>query len=210
MGTHDVENIEAGDELYIDGREATVDWALGGEFCVTYENGDSRTIGSDETHNLIKEEDLNREERIAKFVPYLGMRCHDLGKTTSEEIEEPMVAIHNKFHGAECMFNAAAMKRGHLHQYQHANLLVSDHPYVFAISPVVKSETHSGTVEFNYRSLDISNLAHELKLTKFFKRDGMGDHRWLPTQWDEVNEMFIVDVSILCEDLIVDRKTNRE
>jgi len=210
MGTHDVENIEAGDELYIDGREATVDWALGGEFSVTYQNGGSRTIDEDEILKVIREEDLGNEQRTATFVPYFGMSYYEINHTSNQEFEEPMVAVRDTRQGIECVFNDTAMERGNLPQYDHVNLLVSSQPFIFAISPAIESATHSGSVELNYRRVDISKLAKELNFSEFFRRYGVGEHRWLKTQWDDENEMFIVDISCLRDDLIVDRKTNRK
>lgn len=219
MAPFEVESIEAGDELYIDGKEATVEWAMGGEFSVVYEDGHSRTITGDEVHRLRKEEDLDEGSCIVKFTPYYGKplsrACPSVSSRLTDDFEEPMVAIQStrrtnkRGRETHCLFNKTAIEKANLAQYQHANLLVSERPYVFAVSPVIEGLTHSGSVELNRGKVDISKLAKDLSFHDFYKNDARCDHRWLKAQWDETNEMFIVDVSCLNTELIIDREINR-
>ncbi|MFD1570311.1 MULTISPECIES: hypothetical protein [Haloferacaceae] len=210
MGINDIKNISPGDELIIDGKKAVVESPIGTEFTVAYPNGGTKTFSTSKIHHLVKEEDLDHNHHVATFVPYFAKSSYDIGDATGEEFEEPMVDIRDAGHRIKCVFNSAAEVRGRLGQYQHANLYVSNQPYVFAISPVTESETHTGTVELNRRSVDISKLADSLGFKTFYWKEGMGNHRWLPTQWDEMNEMFTVDASCLTRDPVIDRKTNRE
>lgn len=209
MGSQKIKDIQAGDELYIDGREATVKWALGDEFCVTYRDGGSRTVSDDEFNKLLKEEELGHERRLATFVPYYGTSLYDSYAST-QDFDGPMVAIYRNRGGIECKFSDTAIEQGHLLQYQHANLLTSDHPYVFAVSPVTENLTNSASVEMSHGTVNITELARELDFYDFFEDNGKGVLRWLETQWDERNEMFIIDISCLNGEVIINRKTNRD
>ncbi|CDK38284.1 hypothetical protein [Halorubrum sp. AJ67] len=210
MGINDVKNISQGDELIIDGKEAVVQSPIGTEFTVAYPNGGTETFSTHKIQHLVKEEDLDHEHHVATFIPYFAKFTHRVAHKTGEEFDEPMVNIRDAGHSIECVFNAAAAERGSLGQYQYANLYVSDQPYVFAISPATESATHSGTVELTHHTVDITKLADSLGFKTYYWKEGMGDHRWLPTQWDEVNEMYTIDASCLTRDPIIDRKANRE
>lgn len=211
MRGYKLQDIQAGDELYIDSREATVEWVLGDEFCVTYRDGSSRTVSDDEFNKLVREEELDNEHRLATFMPYYGSSIHNHRIKTHHDFDEPMVAILRTHNGdIECVFNDTAIEQAHLPQYQYADLLVSDHPYVFAVNPVTESLRNEATIEMNHDTVNITQLAKEFSFYDFFEDDGKGNLRWLKAQWDELNEMFVIDASCLSSEVIINRKTNRD